>query len=517
MPVSSSSILRYLARPYQDYRWLKALDDKEIDSILQPLNPNFNISLRRHQKIGFLLGIAHFGWYFQYDMGTGKSLVSLEIINYLYRLKQITKVVILVPTNELILNWADEIQKWNFKIPFIELEGASDSKWEEYSKISDGIVLLSYPGLVHMVTCKGVLNNKNKLSLDQDAIIRFCTGIDCVVFDESTRLGNKDTLSFRVCNQIATRTKFKYALAGKLFGRDPSIAWSQFYLIDKGETLGFSFNFFREVFFNKYKSYFGGPYSYEYKFNKKRADDFNRICANVSLRFSAAECLDLPRVIYTRKLFSLPTATMLFYQTATQSLKASRGNFREVKNTFLRMRQISSGFIGLVDDENDERTQIEFPSNPKLDLLLELIEEMPEDSKFIICVEFTRSGAMISEALRKIKINHGWLYSQTKDWESMKNKFDNEDNFKGLIVQSKKGGLGLNLQRANFCMFYESPISVLDRQQFEARINRQGQEKTIFIYDLICKGTADESILNFHSEGRSLFKVLMTNPDEVLI
>jgi non-specific serine/threonine protein kinase len=122
----------------------------------------------------------------------------------------------------------------------------------------------------------------------------------------------------------------------------------------------------------------------------------------------------------------------------------------------------------------------------------------------------------ISKALHKAKIHHGWLYAGTKDWASMKDRFDNQPDFRCLIVQSKKGGFGLNLQRANYLLMYESPVPVLDRVQFEARVNRQGQKLPVFIYDLVCRNTADESILAFHKHGKNLFQALVVNPDEAL-
>jgi SNF2 family DNA or RNA helicase len=98
----------------------------------------------------------------------------------------------------------------------------------------------------------------------------------------------------------------------------------------------------------------------------------------------------------------------------------------------------------------------------------------------------------------------------------MKARFDNSKDFRGLIIQSQKGSYGLNLQAANYLFIYESPISVLDRTQLERRERRQGQKYTVFQYDLLMRNTADEAILRFHREGKSLYKNLVTDPESII-
>ena len=43
-----------------------------------------------------------------------------------------------------------------------------------------------------------------------------------------------------------------------------------------------------------------------------------------------------------------------YYRKAKDAIIAAKGNYRETKNAFLRMRQISSGFVGF-HDENFRR------------------------------------------------------------------------------------------------------------------------------------------------------------------
>lgn len=514
MPTSSKAIKDYLNQSYRDFRWMKELSDKEIDEEIKALSPvpKFRIPMRNHQKIGFLLGFINSAWYFQYSMGVGKTGIILELINYLLETGHLNKALVCVPTNELVDGWVEEIQKWEFKFPYVPLKGSTDEKWELYKGLDRGVALVPYPSLVYM----GSSNVGGGMVVDRSQTAALASGLDCVVYDEITKAGNRETLTFKIASQLAKTAKFRYGLAGRPFGRDPITAWAQFYLIDRGETLTESIGFFREVFFDKKKAYWGGPWSFEYKFKRDLGDDFARIIANSSLRYSADECVDLPEVSEQKIYINLPKSADAYYRAAVMALKKSKGNLAEVKNAFLRMRQISSGFLGFNDDETGEKAQITFSENPKLNVLLELIDEMPPDRKMIVSVDFTYSGKLICDSLKKLKIEHGWLYGGTKNWEDMKKKFDRQGGIRVLIVQSRKGAYGLNLQSANYLVYYESPVSVLDRLQSEARVKRQGQQNKVFQYDLICRGTSDESILRFHKEGKSLYQAIVVNPDEAL-
>jgi hypothetical protein len=53
--------------------------------------------------------------------------------------------------------------------------------------------------------------------------------------------------------------------------------------------------------------------------------------------------------------------------------------------------------------------------------------------------------------------------------------------------------------------------------QTQKRFDRQySLHKNVFLYDLIVRGTADQSILDFHSEAGSLWKAIInTGPQSI--
>ena len=66
-------------------------------------------------------------------------------------------------------------------------------------------------------------------------------------------------------------------------------------------------------------------------------------------------------------------------------------------------------------------------------------------------------------------------------------------------------------------MFYESPITADRRYECEGRTFRNGQKYPCFYYDLLLRDSVDEGILNFHSEGDSLWRKLVEDPTRIFM
>lgn len=516
MPVPKIAIDNYLARAVDPKTWFKDLLPLEVEEELSRINPppKFVIpSFRLDQKVCFLLGVAYPEVMFMTDLGMGKTGVSCELFNYFYQNHFIRRAIIFTPTNEVCEGWEDEIKKWGFDFPYVRLKGSSKQKWDQLTDFKDGMIIGTYIGLAAMVSdlspIPGNKDGKQKRIVQTRPLLRLAQDVDAIILDQSTKVGNKESLSFEVADELSKEAQIRYGLAGRAFGRDPFILFSQFYLIDRGKAFGTSAGMFRSAFFRKEEHTWGA----KWVFRKRREKQLSKFIATSSIRYSVDECLDLPPKIKVVKECTFPDENWTYYEQVYDELLASRGNFREVKNAFLRMRQISSGFVGFVDDETGEKAQIEFSTNPKLDLLASLLPEVPEDRKFIIVHEYTWSGSKICQLLAKEKIKYGWLWSGTKDWTKIKDAFNNDPDFRCIVMNWRKGSMGLNLQAGSYMLMYEPPVSAIDRYETEGRIYRNGQKHKSIIYDLVVRDTVDERILEFYKEGDDIFKSLVNAPD----
>lgn len=519
--IPTAAIDAYHKRKLCSHLWVKRLTHKQLDAALAQLRPpaQLNPKARIHQKACFLLGVAYPQFCFWLSMGTGKTLLALELLRYWIEAGVIRRALIFTISDKAHSPWTTQLQRYNIDLPMVALTGSSKDKWAQLEEFGDGLVLLSYPGARAMVSRRARIKGKKKkkLKLYPVKVKKLLAWANAFVLDESTECGNSDSLNFKMISGLRKGAKVRYALAGRPFGRDPTPLWSQNFLIDNGETLGETLGLFREAYFTEAKNEHGGPYSKIYTFKPKLRPKLAQAIQHRSITYSADECIDMPKVSRVLEPVVFSEEAEAYYEKVVAQVIAARGNLRVVKNTFLRMRQISSGFVGFKDDESGEKAEIEFAENPKLERQLELLEGVPYGRGSVIFYEFTISGRRLVNELRERGYNPIWLWSGTKNTAAEMARFAREDQ-PVAVINHRVGAFSLDgLQyTANYEFFYESPVSALIREQAEARLIRDGQPHKTFVYDLPVRGTVDYRILEFHKLGASLENALLREPSKLL-
>jgi superfamily II DNA or RNA helicase len=448
---------------------------------------------------------------------TGKTLISLALIRYFREVEHIGGVaLVLVPTKAVKTDWINEIAKHAAALKAVILEGSSAKKWKLLESDGAHVFIETYDGLVRM--CSDLVPNyrkpgKQRLMLDHKLVRKLGLSVDGLILDESTEVANAAALPFRTARMLVASSKYVFALSGTPFGRDPIALWAQMFLIDDGQTLGVSKLGFRSAMF---KATFNG-FAQEYHFIDKHKPVLNRILAHRSIRFKAA-ATDLPEVVRIVKSVPLSDEALGFVSSAKATLFAAAKQRDKIatRNAFMRLRQLSSGFVGFFDEARDERSIEEFEEKPKLALLLALVQSIR--GKIVVFVEFNFSGALISRELTKLSIEHERMWGGTKDPTPIRQRFDDDERLRVLILSNAYGGFGLNLQVAQYGIYFESPVSAIIRKQTERRIERQHSEHAhVFLYDLVSSGTFDERILKWHVEGGNLLQAIIDGDKNALL
>lgn len=494
----------FLARQRRDYREYKKLTDEQLEQKMLKLSvkPPIYYKLTHLQKVCFIIGAETQRFCFFNDTGTGKSVLAIALIRYFRRLGILQHALVLIPNKINKYEWYNEIQKHSPKSSNLILEGSSQQKWDALEQSNDLFVFETYAGLTRMVCSLEKRKKGNKLVPDPKKLSLLAKHFQGFVCDESVNVGHHTSLPFRFCRKLSKTSPIAFTMTGTPFNRDPTLLWAQMFLVDHGYTLGETLGLFRSIFCHETENYFSGMP--EYKFNKKQQALLNDFIAHRSISYPADEG-SLPQCVEIQKVVKLPSDANAYYERMREQLVAARGNFQETKNAFIRMRQISSGFMGYEDDETGERAKFEFPDNPKLDILLYLLKTV-EDHKSVVFIDFNYSGERILRLLKDNKIEAQLLYGKTKDVQVVRDAFVNSQKQKVLILQNKLG-VGLNIQVAKYAFCFEAPVSAIDWKQCRGRIIRQHSlYKTVFWYDLLMKDTVDFQIRRYHEEGGDLFE-----------
>ena len=203
-----------------------------------------------------------------------------------------------------------------------------------------------------------------------------------------------------------------------------------------------------------------------------------------------------------------------YYDALVKELREARGNFTLVENAYHRMRQLTSGYLSFKDPEKAGH-EVVFKDNPKVAALLELVNELPTERKLLIVTHYVKTGELLSAALKTAKVKNLRLYGGTKDKQGTIDKFKKDPSIRALVLNAAAGGVGLNLQVANYVIFFESPSDPSMRTQVIKRTQRDGQLRRVFVWDILVKGSIDMRIYKSVRQGIDLFKEIIDGSDVI--
>jgi hypothetical protein len=130
----------------------------------------------------------------------------------------------------------------------------------------------------------------------------------------------------------------------------------------------------------------------------------------------------------------------------------------------------------------------------KLDELMEMIVALlDEGRKILVFSQFTSMLALIEGELRERAIAYALLTGETKDRTGQVAAFQ-QGEVPVFLISLKAGGVGLNLTAADTVIHYDPWWNPAAENQATDRAWRIGQDKPVFVYKLIAKGTLEQKI-----------------------
>lgn len=508
MIVSKAALRDYISRDFDNFLWIKRASSGELrDELCRfDIRPRFKTEPWDHQLACFIIGYYFPRFLFLLDMGLGKTKIILDLLTQALREKRATRALILVPRRLNMADWVTAAEAHSDLEPYLVDCQSSEEKLERLLNPRGDFTVIDYAGL-HLATSEKKKSKKGSvLKKNQLVVEKLCRRYDFITADESHMLSNHQSLWFSIARQLTATAAFTYATTGTLFARDLEGIWSQFYLVDRGETFGPNLGLFRAAFFTAKAKPFGGV---DLTFNQDQTRLLHRMIGNRSLRYEDREVrADVPPVLPFRQLLRLPGEQKEHYLLALQGLINAGNNLEEMDAQWFRMRQITSGYLEWKDEYGEH--ELVFRENPKLVALEKILDES-YGNKVVITCEYVRTGKLISDWLRSRKISHEWLYGGTKDPTASKERFIKDPACRVLLMNSSVGGTGVNgLQWvAHVMVIYETP-PMSARAQVIKRLDRSGQEHPVRVVDLAVDRTIDVGLLDDIALGRDLHDRVMT-------
>ena len=469
---------------------------------------------RKHQLEGLAFALWAKRALLYYDMRTGKTMLALNFLSYLIYSE-------LLPRRALIVAHAPiGVDEWENQIPFhshlrvCTVRSGPDAyhRFAQAAQSDCDAVLIAWSTLQSIFTVmrpapSGGKKGKPKLYVDRPKCRALAPYFGAAVIDEIHMAGHHDTLRFGIASELVQHCDWRLGLTGTPFGRDPLLLWAQAFLMDGGATLSRSYQFFREAF---------GKLKYNhFKFNKvdfvfdpDKLPLLRDKMRAMTLTCELKEVQDVNVLSGVVRLSMSREQRQAYDEVIDNLIQLRIGNVAEIENSFVRLRQIASGFLPFVNDEGVERL-IDFTDASKYIWLDDFLGELPKKMQCVIFHEFIHTGERICEVIKKRKISHEWLHGGVKDRPGLLTRFKTGKS-QIMVSNTAAGGMAVDLSAADYLLFFELPASVIIRRQAEARPLARGG-RPLILDDLVC-APVEQKLLDFVAEGKNLRDALLKDP-----
>lgn len=415
------------------------------------------------------------GYMLAMDMGTGKSATAIAALEQ----RGCQSVLILCPKSVASV-WPGQFAKH------------AGQRWA-VTVLADGTMkrrraqleaALASPARPRAIVCNyDVLPHNLGAYIEQQAKRHVW---DALILDESHRLKSAAGKQSRTASRISDRIPFRLALTGTPMPHSPLDVYAQFRALDK-RVYGTTHAAFRAKY-----AVMGG-YQQHQVVAFRDLDDLRERMDRVTYRCKAGDVLSLPDYTDVTYTCALDKRTRQVYDAMEQDfialLDAGVITASNALVKLLRLAQIANGHA---TTEDGASTQL---GTEKRDLLAEVLDDLHGDydavrqEPVVVFTRFRPDLRAIREVARDKGLRDGELSGTHNDLQAW-----HDGDIDLLAVQLQAGGVGIDLTRARYCIYYSHDFSLGNDAQTRARVHRPGQTRAVTYIHLVAQDTIDEDI-----------------------
>jgi SNF2 family DNA or RNA helicase len=383
------------------------------------------------------------------DPGTGKTLSALWAADYLMKRGDVQRVLILCPLSIMQSAWMGDINASIIHRSAVVAHHAQASRRIEMIQKNYEIVITNYDGL--NLIAQEVINDG-----------RF----DLIIVDEANAYKNPSTRRWKALASIIRPETYLWMMTGTPASQSPVDAYGLAKLVNPGGVPKF-FTSWRDKVMNKITAFKWAPK------HDATATVFNAL--QPAIRFTKAQCLDLPPVVtVTREVPMTAQQSKYYKMLKEQMLVRAAGETISAINAGVavnKLLQISCGAA-----YTDDKEVVEFDAAPRLHVLDEVLEET--DRKIIIFALFRSSIDTILTHMQKKGVAVDTIHGDVTATKRGKiiHDFQTTDTIRVLVMQPQATAHGITLTAADTVIFYGPLMSVEMYTQCIARADRKGQD-----------------------------------------
>jgi SNF2 family DNA or RNA helicase len=306
-----------------------------------------------------------------------------------------------------------------------------------------------------------------------------------IVVDEIHEFKGYDSKRLKNLLSFSDKATFRLGLTGTLILNGYEDVWGPSRILDKGKRFGTNFfSGFRRKYFVDVNAHMPAHIHFpDWQLKPECAAEVTERLASLASRRSKEECLSLPPRVVMQEEVELSEDQQRAYDEMENELiaevMAGTVTASNALVKMLRMRQILSGFMPVMQDEDPDTARVHyFKSNPRLNRLAELGEQITKNSKLVVWSNFRAMYPKLREMAAAQGRGFAELTGETKDRQAEIERFQTDPNCRYFFSNPQAGGTGVDgLQHvANYCLYYDRSHNLAHYLQSRERVHRRGSE-----------------------------------------
>jgi SNF2 family DNA or RNA helicase len=389
------------------------------------------------------------------EAGTGKTSSVIWAADYLMSQGAVKRALVICPLTIMYSAWQADV----FKTAMHRSVGVAYGPAPKRKKIVNGeydFIVTNYDGV-------GILHEDIKNG-----------EFDLIIVDEANAYKSTSTVRWKLLAKLVQPHTRLWMLTGTPASQSPLDAFGLARLVSPNRVPKYA-TAWRDKVMNQVTRFKWVP--------KPASRQIVFDSLQPAIRFSKAECLDLPEVLYqTREVPLTPQAAKYYKVLKEELLIQAAGEQISAVNAAARLSKLLQVAGGAV--YSDTREVVEFDVSPRLKALDEVLEET--ENKVIVFVPFTHTIELVARHLTSNGVTNEIINGAVSGAgrTAIVNRFQTAADPRVLVIQPQAASHGVTLTAADTIVFWSPVMSVETYLQCVARIDRVGQKNRMTVVHL---------------------------------
>lgn len=408
-----------------------------------------------HQKVTAEFLTLHKRAFCFNEQGTSKTASAIWAADYLMTIGEISRVLVVCPLSIMDTAWRGDMFQTAMHRR-VDIAHGGPKKRQAVIQSDAEFVITNYDTLV---------NSHDLLKY---------AGFDLIIVDEASSFKNAQTQRWKALKALVGPDTWLWMMTGTPAAQSPVDAYGLAKLVNPMGVPKF-FTAFKDMVMTKVSTFRWVP-----KYNAKQ---IVHDALQPAIRFTKAECLDLPPVVHVSRQVELTAQQKKYYDILRKKMVVeAAGEQISAANAAVKLSKLLQVSAGSAYSDNGET--VEFDISNRYNVLMEIIEET--ENKVLVFVPFTSTVEAVSTKLTKDGITNAVINGAVPAGKraDIIRAFQNTDDPRVLVIQPQAAAHGVTLTAADTIVWWGPTPSVEIFEQANARIDRPGQKNKCTVFKL---------------------------------